>query len=499
MSKVWLDVTTILAWQRPAVGVVRLEAETAKHVLNLKNDKFSFCKFIKGKGYTQVSSADVTHALERINLSGINVPSKENDNEPHQSDILVNTLKRRIKNIVLRFIRLLPSKWHSSIFQFIIKLKTVILFLSSRDKLHIQFKSSWDKFRNYKNRLKFSSVIKEPLFQQNLVSPFSAQDVYISMGADWNQGNLDHLYSIKKQYRLKIILFCYDLIPIKFPHLTLEWVAKIFPKYYYNIAWSADEIIAISECSKKDLEAFLDKIGTPKPKISVLKLGCEIPNQIIYSDTLEINEVINKKYIMYVSSIERRKNHETLYRAYTQLIDQGEESLPLLIFVGMEGWGVSDLMTDLRLDRRVKNHIKVLNHISDSQLNALYKHAMFTVYPSLYEGWGLPVAESLAFGKFCLASNVASIPEIAGDLIEYIEPWDVRKWAEQILWYAKNPHDLEVKEARIKAYYQPVKWKSTTSNILSSALTMLHQKNYRQNELDKVEQRILRDYDNNDS
>ena len=75
---------------------------------------------------------------------------------------------------------------------------------------------------------------------------------------------------------------------------------------------------------------------------------------------------------------------------------------------------------------------RALGHANDAELRALYENCEFFVYPSLYEGWGLPVAEALAFGKFVLASDRGSIPEVGGDLVEYIDPWNASAWAEAI-------------------------------------------------------------------
>ena len=92
-----------------------------------------------------------------------------------------------------------------------------------------------------------------------------------------------------------------------------------------------------------------------------------------------------------------------------------------------------------------------------------------TVFPSLYEGWGLPVAESLATGKCCLASGVASIPEVGGDLVDYVDPWNVPAWSERLLWYFNNPSLVADKEARIKESYQPMSWPKCAEDVFSHA------------------------------
>ena len=84
---------------------------------------------------------------------------------------------------------------------------------------------------------------------------------------------------------------------------------------------------------------------------------------------------------------------------------------------------------------KLKEKILVLKGINDEELSWLYRNCMFTAYPSLYEGWGLPVAESLRYGKFCIASKISSVPEIAPDLTKLIDPLDAMEWYNTIKFY----------------------------------------------------------------
>jgi glycosyltransferase involved in cell wall biosynthesis len=104
--------------------------------------------------------------------------------------------------------------------------------------------------------------------------------------------------------------------------------------------------------------------------------------------------------------------------------------------------------------------------MSDAQLDWLYTHCMFTVYPSVYEGWGLPVAESLAYGKLCISSNTSSMPEIAGDLIEYFSPYDPAACLALLEKYL-DPEVRQHKEAEIKKNYAPRSWDATFQQIES--------------------------------
>jgi glycosyltransferase involved in cell wall biosynthesis len=304
-------------------------------------------------------------------------------------------------------------------------------------------------------------------------APFSNGDVYISLGLDWDQKNLVYIAEQKELLGFKAIFCCYDVIPVKYPHLCVGDVAARFAHYFADLAWCADEFVSISECSKRDLLVLLNELGTPVPETTVIKLGSHLPASNDSDVSHHTKEAVGDRFILFVSTIERRKNHETLYRAYTRLVDKGVENLPKLVFVGMPGWGVNDFLADLRFDGRVKNRVEMLTNVSDADLTWLYKNALLTVFPSLYEGWGLAVAESLSAGKFCLASNVASIPEAGGDLVEYLDPWDVAKWAERLEWYFNNPKALAEAEKRIGKEYNAPRWENTATTVFDRAKALL--------------------------
>ena len=175
--------------------------------------------------------------------------------------------------------------------------------------------------------------------------------------------------------------------------------------------------------------------------------------------SLEVEEVASQPFILFVSSIERRKNHEVLYRAYHLLCKEGKRSqLPKLVFVGMPGWGVGDLLKDIELDPLTKGMIVQLNHVNDAELLRLYESSMFCVFPSLYEGWGLPVGEALSLGKAVLCSDRGSLPEVGGDLVRYVDPWSPRAWADEIFRMAIDETWRLESEQKAKAEYHLRTW-----------------------------------------
>lgn len=465
VSKIWFDVTSILQWNRPAVGIIRVEAECAKYALNQLGSEVEFCRFDWNAGYIKVEASDVRQTIERIYHAHPAVMAMGPADIPVASPAV--PLIIRLGSFIRRVLNLLPSRLGGSILRFLAARREAAE--AGINGLR-EFRRAIRAWRNPPSQTIRLPEIPEPQTPGVL---FAQGDVYVSIGLDWDQKNTAFIAEQKALSGFKGLFCCYDLIPVKFPHLCVGDVAAKFGHYFADLAWCADEFVSISECSKRDLLALLQELGTPIPETTVIKLGSHLPASEADNVSAQTKEAAGDRFILFVSTIERRKNHETLYRAYTRLIDKGIDNLPKLVFVGMPGWGVNDFLADLRFDGRVKDLVKVLTNVSDADLVWLYKNTLFSVFPSLYEGWGLAVAESLAAGKFCLASNMASIPEIGGDLIEYLDPWDVQLWADRLEWYFNNPKALAKAETRIRKEYDAPTWESTAITVFGRARGLL--------------------------
>lgn len=474
MSYVWLDITTIYGWNRPAVGIIRVESEFAAFALGGKSENTRFCRFdIANKAYVEVPAEQVCDVLARIRMkyTGKKIAKSADAIFAVPSAMSAMSAESRVVAFVKRLISLVPQRWRASFVNFAARRKSVFQAgVRSYREARLAFRELVRPSGSSQFVVTRSPSLPTNAFSNDIL--FASDDVYVSLGLDWDQKDLVYLFGQKRRVGFKVLLFCYDVIPVKLPHLCVGDVAAKFGMYFSNLAWCADKVLCISEYSRKDLTQLLTSLGTPIPPMEVIKLGCDIRSPIEADSAADVAALLRRKYILFVSTIERRKNHETLYRAYTRLIDRGMIDLPFLVFVGMPGWGVNDFLADLRLDPRIQPYIRILNNVTDNDLACLYQNAYFTIFPSLYEGWGLPVAESLALGKFCLASNAASIPEVGGALLEYIDPWDVPKWAERIKWFIDHEADLILREHQIKNEYKRVTWKSSASAIFEAAIRL---------------------------
>lgn len=195
---------------------------------------------------------------------------------------------------------------------------------------------------------------------------------------------------------------------------------------------SVDKIITDSQCSKKDIVRLL-KI--PENKVEVVYLG-KSKEFMPIKDISIINELKEKyklynDFILYVGTIEPRKNISGLIRAYRTLKDLYPDFAYKLVIGGEKGWLYSDIF-NLVKKLSLLNDVIFLGFIPNNELPVLYNAAKVFVYPSLYEGFGLPVLEAMACGTPVVTSNTSSLPEIVGDAGILVDPLDDKALAQAI-------------------------------------------------------------------
>ncbi len=282
--------------------------------------------------------------------------------------------------------------------------------------------------------------------------------------ADWHSSDINFTEELLRLHTkgVKLIQLVHDLLPIVTPqyagHAT-EYVTN-YAKKIYPICSS---IIAVSENTKKDIAEWLSINKLKVPPIDVIRLGDDFQTvKPVKPPGLEEYGSENMQYILCVSTIEARKNHMLLYYVY-KLAYSKNIILPKLIIVGRVGWHAEDIYVRLTNDPAINTNIIIQNNINDNELAWLYKNSLFSIYPSFYEGWGLPVAESIRYGKVCLSSNTSSLPEIAGDLIEYFNPFSTDECLKLIV----KLMDINVLKMATKklSKYKITSWDNTFQSV----------------------------------
>jgi glycosyltransferase involved in cell wall biosynthesis len=179
-----------------------------------------------------------------------------------------------------------------------------------------------------------------------------------------------------------------------------------------------------------------------------------------------ISEMLDKRYVLFVSTIVPRKNHRLLAEAWHLLWQQLGPATPHLLFVG--GGAPDGLLASMMERQKAEgDRIVWLGSVDDASLEALYRCAWMTAYPSLGEGYGLPVAEALGRGKVCLAAPSGGIAEISADLIDVIDPLEPRSVADKVNSYLADPMRLAAREADIRHRYRSTSWPEAARAIRS--------------------------------
>ena len=222
-------------------------------------------------------------------------------------------------------------------------------------------------------------------------------------------------FGIKGAKRVTTI---HDIIPLKLPHTTLDDKKLFFNKVKKAIEVS-DKIVTISEHSKKDI---LEMFDVDESKVVNCYQAYTINKDEIESSNINIKnrfDLENKEYFLFVGNIEPKKNVGKLIEAYLDL-DINKK----LVIVGRKAWLWEEL---LRGAQKFINEGRVilLDYVSRRELISLYKNAYFFVFPSLYEGFGLPPLEAMACECPVVTSNSSSLPEVCGNGAIYCNPYDV--------------------------------------------------------------------------
>jgi hypothetical protein len=173
---------------------------------------------------------------------------------------------------------------------------------------------------------------------------------------------------------------------------------------------------------------------------------------------------------LFVSTIESRKGHMTALAAWRILLDRYRDRTPCLVCVGNDGWLNEDFYAALKSDPDLRSRFVLLSCISDAELSLLYRECLFTIYPSLYEGWGLPITESFSYGKPVIAADNSSLPEAGGTLAVYVRSGSAESLADAVAALAYEPDTRQRLANRIATEFRPRSWSDIAAQIVHAAM-----------------------------
>jgi len=296
---------------------------------------------------------------------------------------------------------------------------------------------------------------------------WSNATTFASLGMDFGRYG-DYLAERREATAAQVCLVVYDVIPIVQP----QFATISSEPFILEVLDLADHVLVISDVTRRDLEAVAARNQRSLPSTTKLPLGSALVELKATKPAVLAGEhdVDSGGFVLYVSTLTLRKNHHLLFDVWEELIRKhGPGNAPRLVVAGQRGPLSTESQSRLDKTPGFKGVVLHVEEATDAEIAWLYSNCRFTVYPSLYEGWGLPVSESHDFGKVCLASDRTSLPEAAEGLAELLDPIDRAAWQERI-WAVWNDHSARREhEKAIAQQHRRVTARHTTDALLSVA------------------------------
>lgn len=286
-------------------------------------------------------------------------------------------------------------------------------------------------------------------------------DTFIIAGAFWIYRRYDLLNAMRRR-GINVAVFIHDLIQITHPAYVEAAATAVFRRSFVDVLDTSSFILTNSAFVAGEVRRFLAERMTFQIPVRPITLATELGVAVAPGpDTMpkDIGALSGVDYVLVTGTIEIRKNHIYVVRIWERLLASLGDATPRLVFVGKWGWQVEELRDHLERSDALQDTLLIFTGVSDEQLAFLYQHCLFTIYPSFAEGWGLPVGESLAYGKPCIASGVTAIPEVGGDLCRYIDPFDLEDGTAVVNQVLSDRADLARWTERVRRDFRPKRWR----------------------------------------
>jgi glycosyltransferase involved in cell wall biosynthesis len=311
----------------------------------------------------------------------------------------------------------------------------------------------------------------------DFVSQTTRGDVVLALGSHWSHPEYARLIRAQREkYGLRFGLMVYDLVTVRCPEWCERDLANAFRTWFDDLLPLCDAVFAISQATAADVTAYARDLGVALPgAVMPLPLGTSLSSEAPSGDAARSDrQPPPGSYVLFVSTIEARKNHLLVFRIWRRMLEEmPRDQIPTLVFAGRVGWLVNDLMQQIINTDYLSGRLVLIEDASDPEIASLYRGCLFTVYPSFFEGWGLPVTESLAFGKPCLISDRTSLPEAGGNLARYRDPEDLHGWYAAIRQILEDRAQLAEWESRIRREFEPVPWSATIDALIGGLSHLL--------------------------
>ncbi|MBR0658861.1 glycosyltransferase family 4 protein [Neoroseomonas oryzicola] len=299
----------------------------------------------------------------------------------------------------------------------------------------------------------------------------------VNLGTSWwIKDYFLHVRHVARVYGVRYVPMIHDCIPLMTPEHCAPGLVEEFAQWFSGMVAMSDQAIANSEWSAGDARRIAGAALPGLPfDVAVMRLDADLKRDLGASaaDAWPARPDLPEQgepFVLCVGTIESRKNHLMLFNAWLALIRKhGAARVPRLVCIGKAGWLADAAMTLWKNSPALQDRVSIAHGIPDTVLATLYRHALFTVTNSHYEGWGLPVTESLSFGKVPVVARNTSLVEAGGEAAVYFEPGsepDLGARLEQMIF---DTEERTRREAALAATTRLRSWSEIADQMMREA------------------------------
>ena len=284
------------------------------------------------------------------------------------------------------------------------------------------------------------------------------------LAGELQRQDFGQLMALRRRLDLRLVFVFYDLLGTLSNNdpRALDPNATNIPGTEFILREGA-LVLPISHYSETELRNHAAKRGISLMPVQTIRLGHLIDD---VQDIGSVAGLTAGQFVLSVGDVTHRKNHKLLTDIWSALAGERGTSLIPLVIAGRISTDGQPLAAAIAADAVASKAIRILSDVDDAKLKWLYRNCRFTLFPSFCEGFGLPVAESLAFGKPCIASNATSIPEASQGVALHLDPHDASVWRSAIEEFLDDDAALARLQQDIAMRFRPVSWNQTAEDAL---------------------------------
>ncbi|MGH7045885.1 MAG: glycosyltransferase [Stellaceae bacterium] len=294
-------------------------------------------------------------------------------------------------------------------------------------------------------------------------------DILVVIGEFWlSETVIERIIDFGRR-GVRIGAFIHDVTPLSHPEFCSKERVESYRSALSSMLRIADFVLCLSEHGARNIAHFAAETHAAPAATRIIKPADRVGIEPSRTGdlSLAIAREIRNQYAVYVSELAAGTNHQYLFRIWKRLHGRLGDATPQLVLVGEPGWQGDELVNQIEATGNLDGKIVFLRDISTAQLAALYCSAQFTLFPSIEDGWAAPVSMSLLHGRPCVAASGGSIPEIAGDLIDYVDPFNDNDGYEKIARLVEDQEYRELRARNIRENFTPREWHDVAVDMLA--------------------------------